>query len=257
MKRVCTLLTFMLGSMLLLSSCSQGVDRDPVSYEQLESITPYMDIVVYDYQSIKAEAGMIAKVQVLDELSMENSTFLRTEDGSDRVYGFFSKREVRILEYYKNAPGYDNGIILGVLDKAAVSETAFWHGEGYEPLAKDGVYILYLSNETATRDWSIISAENGRVSLGKGIDQKGNWAESEFYEVKVKSLVEFASDLNQDTKELILNSTIQYPNAASHVGDPIPFSVSGADKSRSSLVISYGVVGSDGDTLAVDIRSIE
>ena len=61
-------------------------------------------------------------------------------------------------------------------------------------------YILYLSNETGSGDWSVVGFGNGNVNLN-------NIMESENYlDVAIKSIANYESNLNTAQKELILSA---------------------------------------------------
>lgn len=97
-----------------------------------------------------------------------------------------------------------SGDKLTIIDNAAIHDNNYIHIEGYEKLEKGQIYILYLSNDTASGDYSIISANNGKVQL-----DKVNQLEGDEFEIAVKTLVEFESDATENEKQELLNSSVE------------------------------------------------
>ncbi len=120
--------------------------EDVPEHNQISSDT---DCVIYTDEELETEASIIAKVEVLDELSSKNS-LKEYNEGYGMVIRFCAVRSVRILEVYK-----DNGD-LSVGDEFQVQESCAIYeqdGEYYyetqddiQPLKKGAEYTLYLDD---------------------------------------------------------------------------------------------------------------
>lgn len=176
-----------------------------VDVPQKNIISSDMDFVTFSYGELKAEAAIVAKVEVLDELSPENSITNYSEEYG-MVISSCAVRSVRVLEVYKSNGDLSEGDELGVQESCAVYES---DGEYYQervndvpPLQKGGTYILFLDHGTENMSGkpSIISCNNGLVSL----DQPNS--NDEYFDICVKAIVEYESDIPEDEKENILQA---------------------------------------------------
>ena len=96
-----------------------------------------------------------------------------------------------------------NHTTLNILEPAAVTdENKLLCIEGYEVMKKGDKYIVFLSNDTLSGDYSIISGNNGKISLDK-INENG------YFEIAFKGLIDLETDLSKNEKKKILNSNIK------------------------------------------------
>lgn len=107
------------------------------------------DCVIYTDEELETEASIIAKVEVLDELSSKNS-LKEYHKGYGMVIRFCAVRSVRILEVYKDNGKLSAGDEFQVQESCAIYEQ---DGEYYyetmddiQPLKKGAEYILYLDS---------------------------------------------------------------------------------------------------------------
>ena len=124
----------------------------------------------------------------------------------DSISSAYSLRNIELLEIYggDNADQFQSGDKLTIINNAAIHDNNYIHIEGYEKLEKGQIYILYLSNDTASGDYSIISANNGKVEF-----DKVNQLQGDEFEIAVKTLVEFESDVTENEKQELLNSSVE------------------------------------------------
>jgi len=200
------LLILMLIVIVPLALCSNNSDNSKESAQLVTKAQIAKEISIcgssqyYNYQELKDEADIVALVQCEDEISFDNST-LYYDKGL--VVGFSSKRNVRILDVYK---GKDNIETLDILEPAAVTEdNELIYLEDYETLKKGSRYIVFLSNDTYSGEYSLISGNNGKIDID-------NISDNEFLDIAVKSLVEYKSKLRNDEKEEIVSSNIKIKN---------------------------------------------
>ena len=131
--------------------------------QALEDIPMMGNHVVFNYDELTEHAKIIAKVEMTDELTAENSFSLNDpETGS--MGGFYGKRTCKVLEYYKDTTGQYSEE-LSFIEAAAIMEDKYFHIDEYETLKKGNEYILFLSDDTASGDMSIMSCNNGVVRL--------------------------------------------------------------------------------------------
>lgn len=164
------------------------------------------EYITYQYEDLKEEAVTIAKVEVLDELSSENSLAEYYEEYG-MVVRFCAVRSVRALEVYKTDGDLSAGDEFQVQECCAIYEI---DGEYYQdtlddtpPLQQGETYLLFLNNggaDTMSGKPGIIGCENGVVELSQPS------ANDEYFDVSVKAIVEFESDLPENEKENILQA---------------------------------------------------
>ena len=93
---------------------------------------------------------------------------------------------------------------MKIIEDAASDREYYYHDENYKCLKKEEEYILFLNRDNAADEYSIISADNGKVCVSDFRDMN-DLGETNF-EIAVKALVEFDSKLNDEEKaELIKN----------------------------------------------------
>lgn len=230
MKKRRILIIMFLALTLIMASC--GNDEDT-----LMDIPVMSDYMQFDYNGIKSEAQIIAKIQVQDDLSADNTqiTYDPYEETQKSIIGYLGLRKVKILEIYKGT-SVQAGDIMEIIEPAGVTKTQLLHDENYTPMSKDGVYLVFLSNETASGEYGIISANNGIFDLlhpGK----------TGYLEILVKATIEFESDLSNESKEEITQSTIMQAgvNEAEFLTDEATISIKDANgKEISYYILKYG-----------------
>ena len=164
----------------------------------------HADMELFDYTELKDNANVIAKVIVKDDLTSKNSNFIYDEYDEDRpILDYYAIREVEILEIYKDEFNLLDSKRISVTEAASMDENALYHYEGYEPMKKGECYILFLSNDTMSGEWSIISCENGRVALNQ-IEE----TEDVFFEIAAKAIVEYETELSAKAKTDFISSEI-------------------------------------------------
>lgn len=172
---------------------------------QENEISSCGDYATFPYEELKEEAEIIAKVEVLDELSSENSLTGYSEEYG-MVVRFCAVRSVRALEVYKGDGELSDGDEFQVQESCAIYES---DGEYYQeiindvpPLQKGETYILFLDqgSENMSGKPTIISCNNGLVALSQPNSN------DEYFDICVKSIVEYESDILEDVKERILQA---------------------------------------------------
>lgn len=158
MKKQCTTVTLVL--ILILSLSLAGCAKDS---PDVQDVPVAGDHAIFDYAELKEQAKIIAKIEVTDTLSRENS-FTLNDPETGSMGGFYGKRTGQVLEYYKDSTGeFSKG--LSFIEAAAIIDNRYLHIEGYESLKEGNEYIVFLSDGTASGDMSIISCNNGVVRL--------------------------------------------------------------------------------------------
>ena len=201
MKKKLFVMTIMVGIMLMLCSCGKSE-----SVAKLKDIPIQSEFILFDYQELKETSKLIVKAKIMDDLSKENSVIEMDTEDTDSISSAYSLRNIELLEIYggDNADQFQSGDKLTIIDNAAIHDNNYIHIEGYEKLEKGQIYILYLSNDTASGDYSIISANNGKVEF-----DKVNQLQGDEFEIAVKTLVEFESDATENEKQELLNSSVE------------------------------------------------
>ncbi len=160
------------------------------------------DFVDFTYDELREHAVSVVKAEVTDDLTSANSMSHMDEDGC--VTSFCSVRTVKLLDVYKDSVGYSAGDEIKVQDWAAIfEENGEMHMDSYvsEPLIKGNTYILYLENgSTMSGNPCIISGSLGQINLN---DLS---AECENYDILVKTIVEFESDLSDPVKNTVISA---------------------------------------------------
>ena len=66
-----------------------------------QDIVSHADFIQYNYDQLKEAAEIIAEVEIVDELSEDNSYLVYSDDAYKDLLGFYSLREAKILSVYK------------------------------------------------------------------------------------------------------------------------------------------------------------
>lgn len=199
------------------------------------------DVTTYSYEELKERASTIVKVEILDELSSDNSLIEEQEEnGMDK---FCAVRSVRALEIYKNTGELSVGDEFQVEECCTVYEQ---DGEYYQKtinhtpsLEKGGTYILFLDDgaDSISGNPCIISNVNGMVKLDLPL------LKNDFYEVNVKAIVEYGSNLQEYEKEDILQAEKICRMGDESPQDWLEFSIM---KENDKVNVYMGLVNEDG-----------
>lgn len=167
----------------------------PSEYKNIEVSSSFEK---FDYEELKNSSAVIALVEVLDDLNKDNSV-INYAKKSPTIQGFYGKREVRVLKYYKDKGTSDDK--LSIIEPAAITKNnECLHCEDYEEMVKGNKYIVFLSDKTASRELSILSGNNGKINVS-------DFDNNEFYEILIKTLVEFETKIPKAEKDIILSAT--------------------------------------------------
>ena len=170
--------------------------------EMYRDVVNLYDMGVYDYKGITEEAAVIALVEVLDNLTPENSEGIIDTRVSNEIYGWIGRREVKVLQYFKDERNY--GDMITINEGAAIDDEGnYIHPEGYETLIKGEKYILFLSDECFTKQLSTIACQNSVVHVDNLNENE------EFYDVQIKAIIDLLSDLSEKEKKEIINADIE------------------------------------------------
>jgi hypothetical protein len=199
---------------LVFCACGKQTDQENQEIQtkitsadvpQKNKISSDAEYVTFSYEELKNEAAIVAKVEVLDELSSENSLINYNEEYG-MVVSSCAVRSVRVLEVYKNNGELSEGNEFQVQESCAIYEL---DGEYYQEtmddtpsLEKGETYILFLDDgkESMSGKPSIVSCNNGMVALSRPN------SDDEYFDICVKSIVEYESDIPEVEKENILQA---------------------------------------------------
>lgn len=170
-----------------------------------EDVSHQGDLIEYNYQELKAESKIVVKVEVMDDLSEKNSVIEYDPDDPETIIESYSLRKVKVIESFKSDRKVSQGDVLKVIESAAIHDGQYLHLEEYEKMEKGNTYILFLSDETESGELSIISASNGLIDLKHPQD-------SQYFEIAVKGLVEYESDLSKKEKQRLLKADVKQAN---------------------------------------------
>ncbi len=198
------------GALYLMLLC---VIMTAISYtsefhlEPLQVVDCHGLMMEFDYNELKDYADVIAKIQVLDDLREDNSMVDVSSEGY--ITRFCGVRQVKVIEIWKNTLNRDIKDTLAVQELCAICRD----GENKiqlivnerEPLERGEEYILFLSGRySMSGELSIVSGENGMVELA---DVN---CDSEYLDIKMKSIIEYESDMNSVEKgELLRDSFVK------------------------------------------------
>ncbi len=165
------------AGLLALTTALAGCSREA----EPEDIAVQIDTVVFTYSELKEEAAIIAHIEVTDELSGENS-FQVNDSETGTAGGFYGKRTAKVIEYFKDETGRDSSEIT-FIEPAALIDGQYLHFDGYDALTKGEEYVVFLDDETASGDMSVMSGSNGVVRL--------DGENTRFPEMAKKTIAEF------------------------------------------------------------------
>ncbi|OLR55062.1 hypothetical protein BHK98_02660 [Hornefia porci] len=201
MKKVIVLLI----ATLTVTLCACGNENESKT-SKVKDIAVQSDYTQYEYTSLKQASEIIVKAEVQDELSEKNSIIEKDSDDPESVSDFSAVREIKILEVYAGKEKIKSGDTIKIIEDAAMDGEYYYHGENYKSLKKGEEYILFLNKNNAAGKYSIISADNGKVCTSDFKDM--NDRSEENFEVAVKALVEFDSDLDDKEKTKIIEGKV-------------------------------------------------
>lgn len=144
---------FVISMLAILSACESKANITSKDVPEKNRISTPTDRVIYTDEELQEESSIIAKVQVMDELSSKNSLTDYSEEYK-MVTRFCSVRSVRILELIKGDGELSVGDEIQVQEDCAIYEA---DGEYFQetmddilPLQKGQTYILYIDDGGAT-----------------------------------------------------------------------------------------------------------
>ncbi|OLR55741.1 hypothetical protein BHK98_06490 [Hornefia porci] len=201
MKKIIVLLM----AILTVTLCACANENESKTSE-VKDVTVQSDYTQYEYEALKRVSEIIVKAEIQDDLSEKNSIIERDSDDPESVSGFSAVREIKILDVYAGKEKIKAGDTIKIIEDAAMDGGYYYHGENYESLKKGAEYILFLNKDNAAGEYSIISADNGKVCTSDFEDMKD--LNEENFEVAVKTLVEFNSDLDDKEKSKIIEGNV-------------------------------------------------
>ncbi len=208
-------------------------------------VSALAEYATYNYEGLKDKAVSIVKVEVLDELSLENSMVDCNEE-SGFPMRFCAVRKAEVLEVYKGDEELKPGDTISVQENTAIYE---YNGEYYQTsiddvqsLQKGGRYILFLnSGKNMSGNPGIVGCKDGTIQLDE-LPQK-----DESYDIAVKAIVEYESDLSKAEKDVILNADDIYSITASKAEETEQIEIEAGEESISlELGIRQGREGTVG-----------
>ena len=179
---------------LLLCGCRVR-NNGEVLYQDIVS---HADFIQYNYDQLKEAAEIIAEVEIVDELSEDNSYLVYSDDAYKDLLGFYSLREAKILSVYKGKEVVGDKETIRILDGVALEGGKRYMNDGYEGVQNGKRYLVFLNDNNASGEMSIISNDNGVIDLS---DISG----AAYYDIAVKAAVEYMSDLPDAQKKEILS----------------------------------------------------
>lgn len=170
----------------------QYVDADGTKYELVESIA---DFATFEYEDLKDYADVIALVTIEDSLEEAKANMTYDETG-EYIFDFYQSRKVKVLRYYKN--DLDAKDTLEVIEPCIIYENQLWTLEGYEPMRKGEIYLLFLAFSDSVNMFSLISAGTSVIPLE-------NLQEADDLDIAYKAVLDFGeSDIKESDKKVIL-----------------------------------------------------
>lgn len=167
----------------------------PKESKELADISYHADMYEYSYEELKEDSQIIALIEVMDELTEKNSEELISQGYS---IGSIGRRQVKVLTYFKNEKNY--GDILTILEPASIINNQYIHPEDYEKLKKGKEYFVFLSDDTASEELSLMSACNGTFKMDNFNSN------NRYFNLAVKSIIEYMTDLTEEQKEEIIRA---------------------------------------------------
>ena len=190
----------------LSTKTSSNEVSDVITKEQYKEMYNSVDIDcnmgIFDYKRITELAPVIALVEVLDNLTPENSVGVVDPRVSNEVYDWIGRRQVKVIQYFKDERNFGDTITVNEWS-AIDDEGNYLHPEGGTPLIKGEKYILFLDDECFTEQLTTISDQNSIVHIDNLDENK------EFYDLQIKAIIDLLSDLSEKEKEEIVNADIE------------------------------------------------
>lgn len=247
-------LSWILCLQILFCACGGQKTQAKVTVDDIPKENRFSadaEYITYQYEELKEEAVTIAKVEVLDELSSENSLAEYYEEYG-MVVRFCAVRSVRALEVYKTNGDLSAGDEFQVQECCAIYEM---DGEYYQdtlddtpPLQKGETYLLFLNNggtDTMSGKPGIIGCENGIVELSQPSTN------DEYFDVSVKAMVEYESDLSENEKENILQAEEIYEIDPSESEEQSDITL---ETGKGEVTVSIGIKEEEDGKLGISIR---
>lgn len=115
---------------------------------------------------------------------------------------YYASRKMKLVDVYKSSVQLPKNGEIEIIELAAVTEGQYLHAEGYSAMEKGQTYVVFLSDENASGKLSVISINNGFFDISELSKTR---EENEYYDIAVKALVGFESDLPAVEREKILS----------------------------------------------------
>ena len=129
----------------------------------------------FDYTELKEHSQVIALIRVKDDLDYSNSTVTYNGDSPD-ISGFYGTRSVEVIRYFKNDVG--TGKMLSIIEPAIITrDNEYIRTEDYEKMEKNKYYVVFLSDDNASGQLSILSANNGKINVS-------DWKNNEYEDIR-------------------------------------------------------------------------
>lgn len=156
--------TLVLSGLLLfsLAACAQDTKAEP-KYSNYEG-----DAVVFTLPKLEAQAEVIARIEVQDDLTTTNSRINYADEGQKQGVGrFYSLRKVKVLETFKSSAQQAADTLL-IRDVTALAEDgSILTFNDNRPLKKGKQYIVFLGTAEGSDELGILSADNGVFEVEK------------------------------------------------------------------------------------------
>lgn len=168
---------------------------------------------------------------------------------------YYASRKVKLIDVYKSSVQLPENGEIEIIELAAVTEGQYLHAEGYSAMEKGQTYVVFLSDENASGKLSVISINNGIFDISELSEAQ---EENDYYDIAVKALVEFESELPAIEKEKILSTEeVKLPENKDEEGkiEHTEEIVIGEaqNNSKVSYKLRYGET-TDGQTVIADLQ---
>ena len=201
-------------TILTVTLCACTSEKESKTSD-VKDVAVLSDYIEYEYAPLKKASDLIVKAEIQDDLSEKNRVIERDSDDPGSIANFYAVRKIKILDVYAGKEKVKAGDTIKIIEDAAKDEECYYHGENYKSLKKGEEYILFLNNDNAAGEYSIISADNGKVCTSDFQDMQD--LNDNNFDIAVKTLAEFDSDLDEQEKAKIINGKVyrSMNNAAS------------------------------------------
>ncbi len=172
MKKVISVVLLCAMCCCLISCNKKQADKEVVKLDDISQNHRINSDAVYwpfSFDELQEEADVIARVQVMDELTSDNTHVQKDDEG--HVALVCSAREVKLLEAYKDTIGLTADSTFLVQDDAGIylsdGEYIYSTINDAVPLVKGDTYILYLQKQANSIEdiLVIMSGYNGMIHL--------------------------------------------------------------------------------------------